>query len=58
MCLGIYQNICMAERELLIQDKTFDDVLNHLISCQFRDNELPTKKHSRLCSFGIFAYYH
>ena len=36
MCLGIYQNICISERKLLVQDKTFDDVFKFLTSCKFK----------------------
>ena len=43
MCLGIYQNICISERKLLVQDKTFDDVFYFLISCKFKDNKLQPK---------------
>ena len=43
MCLGIYQNICISERKLLVQDTTFDDVFNFMISCKFKDNELQPK---------------
>ena len=43
MCLGIYQNICISERKLLIQDETFDNVFNCLISCQLKDKELQPK---------------
>lgn len=43
MCLGVYQNICISERKLLVQDKTFDGVFNFLITCKFSDNELQPK---------------
>lgn len=43
MCMGIYQNICISERKLLVQDKTFDDVFNFLISCKLKDEEVQPK---------------
>ena len=43
MCLGVYQNICISERKLLVQDKTFDDIFNFLISCKLMDNDLQPK---------------
>ena len=43
ICLGIYQNLCISERKLLVQDKTFDDIFNFLISCKFKDSELQPK---------------
>ena len=43
LCMGIYQSICIAERKLLIQDKSFDDIFNFLISCKFKDSELQPK---------------
>ena len=43
MCLGIYQNICICERKVLVHDKTFDEVFTFLINSKFNDNELQPK---------------
>lgn len=61
MCLGIYQNICISERKLLVQDKTFDDVFKFLTSCKFKDNELQPKSnldYALLVSLLITIKYH
>ena len=43
MCLGIYQNICICERKVLVHDKTFDEVFTFLISSKFNNSELQPK---------------
>ena len=61
MCLGIYQNICISERKLLVQDKTFNDVFNFLITCKFNDNELKPKTildHALLVSLLVNIKHH
>jgi len=43
MCWSIYQNICIADRKVLADDKSFDELFWSLIPCPFKGSSLKPK---------------